>query len=235
MERVITVKPDMKKLGRQFKKDAKIISGILTSAPQEFLEKVWAHTKGGATRQLGGELFVNLKKKEVLLENPGELLAVPPDYVTLEETTEKITGRRYIPCVIEPSYGIDRIIYGLLNNAIHHQKKGGEDYTYFTLSPSVAPVKTGIYPLVKDERLVKLAKDIHEELKGCGIEAIYDESGSVGRRYARMDEIGTPFCITVDFESLEDEAVTIRFIDTRQIRVPIKHLARMMTEFVRVF
>jgi len=235
MEKVITVKPDMKKLGRQFKKDAGFISEILTSAPQEFLEKVWAHMKGEATGQLGGEFFVNLEKKEVLLENPGKLLAVPLDYVTLEETMEKITGRKYIPCVIEPSYGIDRIIYGLLNNAIHHEKKEGGDYTYFTLSPAVAPVKTGIFPLVKDERLVKLAKNIHEELKGCGIEAVYDESGSVGRRYARMDEVGTPFCITVDFESLEDEAATIRFIDTRQIRVQIKHLARMMTDFVRVF
>jgi len=235
MEKVVKLKPNMKKLGKEFRKDARLISDILASAPEEFLEELKARIGGMDTANTNCLIHVNLATRELSLEGSEGLYTITPDSFSLEEEVEKVTGRRFIPDVIEPSYGVDRVIYGLLNNAIHHEKKEGEDYTYFTLSPTVAPITAGIFPLTKDQRLVKLARTVHEELKGAGFATIYDESGSVGRRYARMDEIGTPFCVTVDFDSLEDESVTIRFLDTRQIRVRTEHLGELVSELTRAF
>jgi len=82
------------------------------------------------------------------------------------------------------------------------------------LPPSMAPVKVGVFPLISDDKLIKIAKKIDKTFRENGIFTRYDDGGSIGRRYARMDEIGTPFCVTVDFESLDDNQVTIRNRDT---------------------
>ncbi|HEX17662.1 MAG TPA: hypothetical protein ENG60_04565, partial [Thermoplasmatales archaeon] len=89
----------------------------------------------------------------------------------------------------------------------------------------IAPIKAGVFPLINDERLCEIAREIHQTLRRNRIESYYDESGSIGRRYARMDEIGTPYCITVDFDTLKDGTVTIRDRDTtEQIRIKIDDL-----------
>ena len=106
-------------------------------------------------------------------------------------------------------------------------KKKEEEYRVLRLNPLVAPIKAGVFPLVSDERLVKIARDIDNDLRKAGISTYYDDSGTIGRRYARMDEIGTPFCITVDHDTLEDNTVTIRDRDTtKQERKRIDELAR---------
>ena len=236
---------NMKEIGKVFKKESKTISEILSSAPQQTLVEI-KKSKEELSKDGEGEglnqVFLNLetgkvsfKKEEAAASHPSSLRSLPLHFIEVEECVEKVTGRRYIPSVIEPSYGIDRIIYSLLNNSIHREKKEGEDYTYFSFLPSVAPVTAGVFPLTKDERLVKLAKDIHNQLKAEGITAVYDENGSIGRRYARMDEIGTPFCITVDFDTVEDKSVTIRFINTSQLRVPLTSLVPVLTEFIKAF
>src|SRR4030042_2762270 len=140
-----------------------------------------------------------------------------------EETKEKI-----VPYVIEPSIGVGRTMLALLINAYTEEKaptaEKGESETrvVLKLSPGLAPVKVAVLPLVKDEKLIKIAKEIYKDLKKEW-NVMYDEVGTVGRRYRRQDEIGTPFAITVDFDTLKDKSVTIRDRDSmKQGRVKVE-------------
>jgi glycyl-tRNA synthetase len=155
----------------------------------------------------------------------GKSIEIPEDCYEIVQVTEKQIGEKFVPHVIEPSYGIDRILYFLLEHNYVEVKKKEEDYTVLTLNSVVAPIKVGIFPLIGDEKLVALAKEIDCSLRGKGIATYYDQSGTIGRRYARMDEIGTPFCITVDHESLTDHKVTVRDRDTTaQERIQIAEI-----------
>jgi glycyl-tRNA synthetase len=144
----------------------------------------------------------------------GESIEIPEDCYEIVTVTEKQSGEKFIPHVIEPSYGIDRILYFLLEHNYKEEKKKEEDYTVLTLNPIVAPIKVGVFPLIGDQKLIDLAKEIDRLLRNAGVATYYDESGTIGRRYARMDEIGTPYCITVDHDSLTDKKVTVRDRDT---------------------
>ncbi len=136
-----------------------------------------------------------------------------------EDTKEQI-----IPYVIEPSAGVDRTFLALLCDAYDEELDNEEIRVLLHLHPELAPIKVAILPLSRREKLVKAAKEIYADLRQCW-SVSYDDAQSIGRRYRRQDEIGTPFCVTIDFESLEDEQVTIRERDTmNQIRVPIKEL-----------
>lgn len=136
---------------------------------------------------------------------------------------EEATGEKYLPYVVEPSLGVDRAMLAFLVDAYDESdgsdgREAGE--VTLRLDPRLAPVKVAIFPLVKKDRLPEIAKEIHQKLQKAGINSFYDESGSVGRRYRRQDEIGTPICVTVDFDSLEDNKVTVRDRDTmKQERV----------------
>jgi glycyl-tRNA synthetase len=100
-----------------------------------------------------------------------------------------------------------------------------------TLKPHIAPIKAGVFPLTGDDALVSAALEIDRELRGTGIATYYDEGGTIGRRYARMDEIGTPFCVTVDFDTLKDSTVTIRDRDsTKQDRIKKDQLAQFFLQ-----
>jgi glycyl-tRNA synthetase len=136
-----------------------------------------------------------------------------------EETKEHI-----VPYIIEPSAGVDRTALAVLCDAYDEDVADGEPRVLLHLHPSVAPIKVAVLPLSRKETLTPLAKDVYAELRNCWM-VQYDEVQSIGRRYRRQDEIGTPFCVTIDFESLEDKQVTIRERDSlRQIRVPIESL-----------
>jgi len=134
-------------------------------------------------------------------------------------------GGKFVPYVVEPSLGVDRAMLACLVDAYDESdgsdgRQGGEITLH--LDPKIAPIKAGIFPLVKKEELIKIAKEIANELRAAGTSVFYDESGSVGRRYRRQDEIGTPFCITVDFDSLTDKKATVRDRDSmKQERVAI--------------
>ena len=131
---------------------------------------------------------------------------------------------RYVPYVIEPSAGVDRTILALLIDAYHEEIVEGETRTVLHLSPSLAPMKVAVLPLSRNEKLIPLAKEVYQQL--CpDFMTCYDDSQSIGRRYRRQDEIGTPFCITIDFQSLDDKQVTVRDRDSlAQIRVPVEEL-----------
>ena len=131
---------------------------------------------------------------------------------------------RYVPYVIEPSVGVGRLMLALLLDAYEEEKVKGETRSVLRLNWELAPVKVAVLPLSKNEKLSPLAREVFDQVSGW-TNTEYDETQSIGRRYRRQDEIGTPLCVTVDFESLEDKAVTIRHRDTmEQSRVKIADL-----------
>jgi len=137
-------------------------------------------------------------------------------------------SERYVPYVIEPSAGVDRSVLAFLIDAYDEEEVEGEKRTVVHLHTSLAPIKVAVLPLSRNEKLTPLAKDVHKQLCSSFV-TDYDDSQSIGRRYRRQDEIGTPFCVTVDFESLEDKQVTIRDRDSlAQIRVPVAELNKAL-------
>jgi glycyl-tRNA synthetase len=140
------------------------------------------------------------------------------------EVFDQATGRRYVPHVIEPAAGVDRAALAFLVDAYDEEEVEGEQRTVLRLHPRLAPNKVAVLPLVRKDGQPELAREVHAALKGR-MPAEYDEGGSIGRRYRRQDEIGTPYAVTVDHQSLEDRTVTVRDRDTlEQERVPIDAL-----------
>ena len=138
------------------------------------------------------------------------------------------TKEHFIPYIIEPSAGVDRSTLAFLCDAYDEELDEGEIRVLLHLHPSLAPIKVAVLPLSRREKLAGVAKQIYADLRQCWMVG-YDDAQSIGRRYRRQDEIGTPFCVTVDFQSLEDEQVTIRERDTmNQIRVPISELKKTL-------
>ncbi len=143
------------------------------------------------------------------------------------EYLDPITNERFIPHVIEPSLGADRVTLAFLTDAYdEEQLDDGDTRTVLHLHPIIAPIKAAVLPLSK--KLTDRAIPIYSELsQHCMCE--YDDAGSIGKRYRRQDEIGTPFCITIDFETENDKCVTIRHRDTMlQERVPIGELEQFI-------
>jgi len=135
---------------------------------------------------------------------------------------------KVVPYVIEPSFGLERIILALLVNSYREL----EGRRVLSLNPRIAPIKAGVYPLLKKTEFTKKARQVYEKLKK-EFNVYYDESGSIGRRYARADEIGVPLGITIDGETLENDTVTIRFRDTKeQIRVKIDNLSAELRKLI---
>lgn len=139
--------------------------------------------------------------------------------------------KKVLPMVVaEPSLGVERAFLVFMFDAYSQGEKGN---TILKLNPNLAPIKAAIFPLVKkDEKLVEIAKEIYKDLREEW-NISYDESGSVGRRYARNDEIGTPFCITIDGDSKNKKDVTIRDRDTEeQKRIKIKDLKDILRKLI---
>jgi len=124
-------------------------------------------------------------------------------------------GERFAPHVIEPSFGLDRVLLALFVSAYREDDMGGGKREYLALLPAIAPVKCAVFPLLKNKpELVKKAEEIFAAVKKEIPETEWDDNGNVGKRYRRQDEIGTPYCVTVDFQTLEDGSATIRDRDT---------------------
>jgi glycyl-tRNA synthetase len=141
------------------------------------------------------------------------------------EYVDTATGERYIPHVIEPAAGADRATLAFLVDAYDEDEIEGEKRTVLRLHPQLAPVKVAVLPLVKKDGQPELAGEIYRELRDR-VQAEYDEGGAIGRRYRRQDEIGTPWAVTIDHQSLEDHTVTLRDRDSlAQDRIKIRELA----------
>ena len=138
------------------------------------------------------------------------------------------TKERYIPYIIETSAGVDRSLLVCLLDAYHEEVVKDEERTVLKLDPKIAPIKAGVYPLVKRENMPEIAKKI-EDLLRPHFKVFYDEGGAIGRRYRRQDEVGTPFGITVDSQTLQDQTVTLRERDSmEQVRVKIDELVGVL-------
>jgi glycyl-tRNA synthetase len=141
------------------------------------------------------------------------------------EYFDQQTGERYVPHVIEPAAGADRATLAFLADAYDEEEVEGDTRTLLRLHPRLAPISVAILPLMRRDGQPELAHEIHHALRGS-LQAEYDEGGSIGRRYRRQDEIGTPWCVTVDHQSLEDRTVTVRDRDSlAQERLAIDELA----------
>ena len=140
---------------------------------------------------------------------------------------------RFVPYVIETSVGLDRLTLMVLCDAYREEEVDGDTRTVLKMNPKLAPVQVGIFPLIKKDKLQDLAHKIEADLRE-EFSVMYDESGSIGKRYRRLDEAGTPFCVTVDFDGVESEGedtVTIRYRDDMsQERVPVSRLAEVIRD-----
>ena len=146
------------------------------------------------------------------------------------EYFDQATGERYLPHVIEPAAGATRTMMAFLLAAYDEDEIGGERRAVLRLHPRIAPYQVAVLPLSKKETLAPLAKDVQRRLQQA-LMCDFDDTQSIGRRYRRQDEIGTPYCVTVDFESLEDHQVTVRERDTtEQTRLPIEALLPYLRE-----
>ena len=141
------------------------------------------------------------------------------------EYYDSATGERYVPYVIEPAAGATRTMMAFLLAGYDTDEIGGEARTVLRLHPRIAPYQVAVLPLSKKDTLAPIAREVLHIVQPIAM-CDFDETQSIGRRYRRQDEIGTPLAVTVDFDSLEDRAVTIRDRDTtKQVRVPIDSLA----------
>ncbi|CAA9498323.1 MAG: Glycyl-tRNA synthetase [uncultured Solirubrobacteraceae bacterium] len=140
------------------------------------------------------------------------------------EFFDQPTGERYVPHVIEPAAGVGRALLAVLCDAYDEDEIGGERRTVLKLHPRIAPVKVAVLPLVRKDGQPEIAREVQQMLRGRW-STEYDEGGSIGRRYRRQDEIGTPYGVTIDHQTLQDRTVTLRDRDTlEQVRVPIDEL-----------
>jgi glycyl-tRNA synthetase len=138
----------------------------------------------------------------------------------MREEEVEVRGVEVMPHVIEPSYGIDRMCYAVLEHAYAEEMVEGEVRRVMRFPRAVAPIQAAVFPLVNRDGLDRRAEEIHRDLIAAGFLAEYDDSGAIGRRYRRQDEVGTPFAITVDYTTMEDGTVTLRDRDSMaQVRI----------------
>lgn len=203
VKEVITIKPNMAKLGPAFKKDAAKIAEQLKTANPEDVKNAF-------------------EKKGYYMLSSDKIM---PEHAEITRTKTEERGKRFIPHVVEPSFGSDRLAYIALEYA-YCQK---ENRALLKLPREITPTQIAVFPLMNKNGLSERAKKLARRLIDEGFAVDYDDSGSIGRRYARMDEIGTPLCITIDYRTLDDETVTVRDRDSwKQVRSPVKQLPRLL-------
>ncbi|MFU8868233.1 glycine--tRNA ligase [Natronococcus sp.] len=193
---------------------------------------------GGAAQTVVAELEALAERDRaafegdgVEIELEGESHVIPVEKTGFSVDEERIAGEHVTPHVIEPSFGVDRVVYTVLHHAYSEDEVDGEERTYLELEPEVAPTFVGVFPLQSDDELEAVADDVVADLREAGLSVTYDDSGNIGRRYRRQDEVGTPFCVTIDYETVEDEetTVTVRERDTtEQKRLSVDDLAETL-------
>jgi len=159
-----------------------------------------------------------------------EKYKILPEHVDLSRQKCIVRGKRFIPQVVEPSFGCDRLFYVSLEYAYGLK----DDRVVMSFPRTIAPTQLGVYPLVSKDGLAEKAKEVHQLLAIEGFVTEFDETGSIGRRYARADEAGVPLGITVDYDTLKDGTVTVRDRDTwQQVRTPISDLPGLLHKYFR--
>jgi glycyl-tRNA synthetase len=146
---------------------------------------------------------------------------------------DTVNNERFIPYIVETSLGADRLALAVMVDAYKEEEISGDKRVVMAFNPIVAPIKIGVFPLVKKDGMPEFARRVYDDLRSR-YPSFYDESGAIGRRYRRQDEVGTPFGITVDGQTLEDQTVTVRDRDTlAQDRVSVDQLLTYLAERLR--
>lgn len=202
------IEPRMTEIGPHFKEEAARVAETLSNADATEVES-----------SLKSQGYYMLGKYKIL-----------PEYLTIKRRKTKERGIRFIPQVVEPSFGSDRLVYVAMEYAYGVK----DDRAMMSFPRDIAPIQIGIYPLVSKDGLPKRASQVYEMLLDEGFVSEYDEAGSIGRRYARADEIGIPLGITVDYQTLDDSTVTIRDRDSwKQVRTKIEDLPGLLRKYFR--
>ena len=201
-----TVDPDMSELGPTFGGVAADIADALAGRAERDPDAFAGETVS---------VEVDDERYDVPVEHTG---------FAVEEVTE--SGEHVTPHVVEPSFGLGRLVYTVLVHAYRADEVDGDERQYLAVPPAVAPTTVGVFPLMDRDGLDEYAREVAGRLRSAGLSVTYDDAGAIGRRYRRQDEVGTPFCVTVDYDTLEADTVTIRERDsTDQRRVPTADLA----------
>lgn len=202
----LVLKPKKDTLGKAFKSEAPNVIKLLAEASP-------------------GDVEAALKKRGYYMAGSYKIL---PEHVEVLRQQIKETGKRFIPHVVEPSFGADRLLYVALEYA--HTEKKGRVILKFPLD--IAPIQLAVFPVVSKDGLPEKALSVYQMLTKEKFTVDYDDSGSIGRRYARTDEIGVPIAITIDYKTLQDDTVTIRNRDTwAQVRSKIKPLPALLNQY----
>lgn len=208
------VEPNRKLLGPKFKTEQKKVIALLEAMSSEEVEALHSQLTASGIATVG-------------------TYEITSDLVMIKKENRTIMETKYVPSVIEPSFGIGRIIYALLEHSFD-QREGDEQRCVMRFKPCVAPIKVGIYRLINNTQFDPVVNSIHQMLRDHNIVCKIDSSsGTVGRRYSRADELGLPFGVTIDFQTLIDNTITLRERDTMaQIRIPIASLTSIITSLV---
>ncbi|UCF45579.1 MAG: glycine--tRNA ligase [Candidatus Bathyarchaeota archaeon] len=207
-QKQVVLKPVMAKMGPAFKAEATKVADLLLKASAE-------------------EVATSLEKNGYYMVENYRIL---PNHVDFSCQETVVRGKRFIPHVVEPSFGSDRLVYVTLEYAYHVK----DDRVLMSFPRTIAPTQIGVYPLVSKDGLVEKAEEMHKLLVNEGFTAEFDETGSIGRRYARADEAGVPLGITIDYDTMSDGTVTIRNRDSwQQVRSPIKDLPELLQKYFK--
>lgn len=207
---VVEAQPNKGSVGKEFKKDAKLVTDALAALPKDDVEEL--------AKQLAE---TNLYTISV----DGKNFKLTKDHVEVKKYQKTVHVEEITPNVIEPSFGIGRIMYAIFEHNFK-TREGDEQRTFFSLPPVVAPYKCSLLPLVNNPDFSPIIKKLSQDLTQIDVSHKVDDSaGSIGRRYARTDEIAIPFGVTVDFDTLKDGTATLRERDScQQVRIPLAEL-----------
>jgi glycyl-tRNA synthetase len=217
---------DNKIVGKEFKKDQSLVKGFFENADEETRASLMAKFEEGKT---------------CTIEVDGKEFVLNEKHIAFKKETKTLREEKYTPWVIEPAFGIGRIVYCIFEHAFKERerpadfKKGDSERHYFDFSPLVAPLKCVVLPLINHAGLNAKTAELKKILVRAGVSSKVDDSGvSVGKRYARTDECGIPFALTVDFTTLEDSSVTIRILDQMtQVRIPMSEVVSTVTSLTQ--
>ncbi len=205
---LLVIKPVIGKVGSVFKSEVAKVSEMISKANPIEVEE-------------------SLKKKGFYMLGKYK---ISPEHVEISRQKVLERGKHFIPHVVEPSFGSDRLFYVALEYAYHVK----DDRVILSFPRDIAPIQLGVYPLVSKDKLPEKALEVHKMLVDKGFIVEYNEGGSIGRRYARADEAGIPLGITIDYDTLKDDTVTVRDRDSwKQVRSPIKDLPELLHKYFR--
>mmetsp|Transcript_17693 Transcript_17693/g.46246 ORF Transcript_17693/g.46246 Transcript_17693/m.46246 type:complete len:380 (-) Transcript_17693:351-1490(-) len=214
---VVTVEPNRKLVGKTFKKDQKTVLAALEKVSKD--EDALGHFE--KTMEAAGSVEL-------------EGFTVTKDMVSFKKEKKMKHEEKFLPSVIEPSFGMGRILYALLEHSFY-VPEDNKEAVVMRFSPNVAPVKCAVFNLQSNGDFMPVVRQIAASLTAAGMSNKTDTSGqSIGKRYARTDEVGTPYGVTVDFDTLKDSTVTLRERDSQsQLRVPIADVPALITGLVK--